>query len=188
MIRKIALLIFLMIILAACCTPPNLGSVSATIRAQEQSNWCWAASGEMVMDYLGVDVSQCQQANQRFNRTDCCTNPGSCNLTGWPEFAANGFAFDVTSNAALSWEQLREQVFCKDTPVAFSWHWPGGGGHMMVAYGYVTLSNVNYVAVYDPLPVNTGTDTTYTYAYYVSSTGHHTHWNDYYNIRLQDGD
>jgi hypothetical protein len=187
MIQKIAILMLLLIILVGCtCNPPNLSSVPLTIRGQEQSNWCWAASGEMIMDYLGVNVSQCQEANERSGRTDCCTNPNGCNFTGWPEFDKFGFTFDRTSSTALTWAQLREQIFCKRTPVAFSWGWPGGGGHMMVAYGYVTLNNVNYVSVFDPLPVNQGTDTIYTYDFWVASPGHHTHWDDFYNIRRQN--
>lgn len=179
----------LALILTACqCDPPTLSSQSVTLRAQENSNWCWAASGEMVMDFLGGDVSQCQQANQRLSRSDCCNSPlpGGCNTTGWPEFTANGYSFDRTSNAPLSWDDVRDQIHCEEKPFAFSWHWPGGGGHMMVVYGYVTVGGVNYVSIYDPLPVNVGTDTIYTYDYYNTSPGHHTHWDDFYNVTEED--
>ncbi len=186
---KVLAIAGLTLILGACaCRPPLLSSQSVTLRAQEHSNWCWAASGEMVMDFLGVDVSQCQQANQRLGRNDCCNNPfpNDCNKTGWPEFSANGFKFDRTNDAPLSWDEVRSQIHCKEKPFAFSWHWPGGGGHMMVVYGYVTINDVNYVSVYDPLPVGIGTDVIYTYDYYDESPGHHTHWDDFYNVTLEE--
>lgn len=89
---------------------------------------------------------------------------------------------------ALTFSQIKSQIYCKKKPVAFSWHWPGGGGHMMVVKGYFTVNGVQYVDVNDPEPytdLNTltgGTETVMTYADYVSRTGDHTHWNDYYNI------
>jgi hypothetical protein len=156
--------------------------------------WCWAASGQMIMDYLGHGVAQCTQANNRFGRTDCpCGQCGSnpdatpaCVQGGWPEFDKYGFTFKTTSDAPLTWEALRAQLSnesgCKKTPIAFSWHWPGGGGHMMVAKGYVSLAGVNYVTILDPLSPCTGDERIITYDAYNAVSGDHTHWNDYYDI------
>lgn len=174
--------------LAGCaCNPDPIGTQSGvTLRAQETSMWCWAASGEMCMDFLGTDVSQCDQANKRFNRTDCCTTPGNCVTGGWPEFDKYGFTFQRTSNTALTWAQLREQIFCKKKPVAFAWHWPGGGGHMMVAYGYAEVGGQQWVYYRDPWPPNTGNGTAVIpYAQWVTDPGDHTHWDDFYDITKQ---
>lgn len=59
------------------CTPAPTESLNVTLHPQETGMWCWAASGQMVMDYLGHDVAQCVQANNRFSRTDCCQG-GPC--------------------------------------------------------------------------------------------------------------
>ena len=56
----------LAIIYASCCNPGIIGSQPVTLRPQETNMWCWAASGQMVMDFLGNNVSQCVQANNRF--------------------------------------------------------------------------------------------------------------------------
>lgn len=175
--------------LSACCNPPLVATVDVPTLPQQASNWCWAASGQMTMRYFGHDVAQCTEANNRFGLTTCCrNNSGSCNNGGWPEYEKYHFTADQTSNAALSWEQVRSQIYCARKPVAFSWHWPGGGGHMMVLKGYLVVNNVKYVDVNDPLPftnletITGGTETIMTYDFYVSATGHHTHWNDYYNI------
>ena len=50
------------------CTPEPLASQAVSLRGQETPVWCWAASGEMCMDFLGTDVSQCDEANKRFGR------------------------------------------------------------------------------------------------------------------------
>jgi hypothetical protein len=147
----------------------------------------------MVMDFLGNNVAQCTQANNRFGRTDCpctqCTNPVSnppCVIGGWPEFGKYNFTFKRTSNTPLSWDQLRKELseskYCGKRPVAFSWHWSGGGGHMMVATGYVTVAGTNYVSISDPWVPCTGDARIITYAAYVSGSGY-THWDDFYQIR-----
>jgi hypothetical protein len=187
MIRRAALLVLLAITAAGCaCTPPDQKLLAVQLRAQETNMWCWAASGQMVMEFLGHNVSQGVEANNRFGRTDC-TNapvPSPCINGGWPEFDKYGFTFSRTSNTALTWAEVRTQIGCQNKPFAFSWHWPGGGGHMMVAMGYKTVGGVNYVEVNDPWPPNVGTSggaAIQTYSYFVSATGH-THWDDFYNV------
>lgn len=145
--------------------------------------WCWAASGEMVMDFLGTNVSQCDEANKRFGRTDCCNSsvPSACVNGGWPEFDKYNFTFATTSDAPLSWDQVKDQIYCKKKPFAYSWHWTGGGGHMMVAIGYVTINGTNYVSINDPWAPNVGDQRVMTYAAYVDGSGY-THWNDYYDV------
>ena len=162
--------------------------------------WCWAASGQMVMHYLGNNVSQCVQANNRFNRTDCCNidlcppptettcpTPGyhPCACGGWPEFGKFGFNFKTTSSAALTWDQIRDQIsrgqYCEGTPFCFTWKWNGGGGHMMVAMGYKTAGGVNFVEVMDPWSPCVGDHKFITYNAYVSGATY-THWDDYYDV------
>ena len=174
--------------LSACCNPPLVATLDVPTLPQQASLWCWAASGQMTMRFLGHDVAQCDEANKRFGLTTCCTdNSGSCNNGGWPEYEKYNFSADQTSDTALTWGALQSQIYCRKKPVAFSWHWPRGGGHMMVAKGYLTLDGVRYVDINDPEPYTNlstltgGTERIITYDRYVSDTGH-THWNDYYNI------
>lgn len=173
-----------LLLLSSCCTPNALiGSQAIPLRAQETNMWCWAASGEMAMDFLGTNVTQCDQANKRFGRNDCCnsTVPTACINGGWPEFDKYNFTFSRTSNAALSWSALKKQIYCLRKPVPYSWHWNSGGGHMMVVTGYAELNGTRYVSVNNPLPVDVGAQYFLTYDAYVSGPGY-THWDDFYNI------
>jgi len=183
----------LLVFLTSCCNPSLVATVDVPTLAQQASNWCWAASGQMTMRYLGHDVSQCTEANNRFGLTTCCqNNSGSCNNGGWPEYEKYGFTATQTSDAALTWKKVQSEIYCAKRPIAFSWHWPGGGGHMMVLKGYLVVNNVKYVDVNDPEPytnlqtLDGGTETIMTYDRYVSDTDH-THWNDYYNITYKGG-
>lgn len=148
---------------------------------QQVNNWCWAASGQMIMSYLGGYMSQCEQANERFNRNDCCNTPtpGACDVGGWPEFDKYGFSFDT--GGALSWTDLKAQIDTRLTPFAFSWHWDGGGGHMMVVTGYKVINGQNWVTINDPWAPNEGDQRTILYSDYVDGSGYY-HWTDYYNV------
>lgn len=135
------------------------------------------------MQFLGTNVTQCDEANKRFGFSNCCNTPtpGQCVQGGWPEFNKYGFTFKTTSNAPLSWVQVKDQIFCKKKPFAFSWHWNGGGGHMMVLKSYYLSPNQQMVTINDPWPPNVGDLKVMTYQAYVAGPGY-THWNDYYDV------
>ena len=52
-------------------------SLAVPLIDQEGANWCWAASCQMVMAFLGDTVPQWVQANSQFVRRDCCPAPGA---------------------------------------------------------------------------------------------------------------
>lgn len=168
------------------CTPPAAASLPITLVPQELSQWCWAASGQMVMKNLQTEVTQCGQANDRFHLDDCCpstTANDTCNTGGWPEFEKHQIRYQKTPGIAVSWSELQKQIGCSKQPVAFSWKWAGGGGHMMVAVGYVHANDgTNLVEVDDPWEPNKGSHYFLTYAEFVSAPDHHDHWDDYYNF------
>ncbi|HVG62326.1 MAG TPA: papain-like cysteine protease family protein [Hyalangium sp.] len=173
-----------LVFLMTAASVASAGSLPVPLEPQQTSMWCWAASGSMIMHYLGASrVTQCDEANRRFNRTDCCNSPtpSACVVGGWPEFQKYGFTFNTTNNTALSWSSLVSEINA-NRPVAFSWGWTGGGGHMMVAKGYTVTRTDNLVDVNDPWAPNVGDTYFISYSEYVSGSDH-VHWDDYYNIR-----
>jgi hypothetical protein len=57
---------------------------------------------------------------------------------------------------------------------------------MMVAKGFAIRNGTRYVSILDPWPPNIGDPRDITYESYVSGPNH-THWNDYYQVRLTAG-
>ncbi len=166
-------------------------TLNVPLLPQLTSMWCWAASAQMVMKYMGHDVTQCKQANHALNRTDCCNSPipNACVKGGWPEFPVWKFASQTTSwGIALTFSQLVAQIDA-NKPFCFSWGWQGGGGHMMVVRGYsssiIVFSGSGNQMVYinDPWAPNQGNTRWITYADFVAKAGDHVHWLDYYNIK-----
>ena len=159
----------------------HAGSLPVPLEPQQTQLWCWAASASMIMHYLGASsVSQCDEANRRLDRTDCCNSPvpAACVMEGWPEFEKYGFS--ATTSGALSWSSLVNEIN-NNRPVVFSWGWTGGGGHLMVARGYTSTRTDNLVDVNDPWGPNVGDQYLLSYSEYVSGSDH-VHWTDFYNI------
>jgi hypothetical protein len=178
-------------------------SLPVMLHPQETDNWCWAACGQMIMEYLGIKVSQCEQANNRYRHTDCCNSDSSsaagnllrgdytnfnsdCAQPGWPEFEKYGFTYKRRSKAPLTWKELKIQLSDgpngKGKPFAFSWQWNKGGGHMMIAKGFATIDGENYVIIIDPWPPNLGDEVIITYSAFVDMMGSYTHWDDFFDI------
>jgi hypothetical protein len=157
---------------------------------QTTSMWCWAASGEMTMKFLGRDITQCDQGNYATSNTNCCVaeqcpNPNeqsTCVQGGWPDYQHWQFDAEQTEDQALSWAELTGELLAK-RPVAFSWRYEGGGGHMMVAHGFLTVNGENKVRVLNPWPPCEGTTIVIAYDDFVARAGEYTHWNDFYDIQ-----
>ena len=181
----------------AACSPNVETILSLTTYAQETSEWCWAASGETIMADLGHGVAQSQLAHDDMDpKSEACSSTfcdkppaigDPCVHSGWPDFEKHGFSSQHTTSAALTWDEIKQQLSdapnCGHTPFAMTWKWPGGGGHMMVVKGYSEVDGEKYVYVFDPWWPCVGAEVKMPYDYYVQEAGHHTHWNDYYGVR-----
>jgi hypothetical protein len=175
---------------------PSSSSLGVTLFPQETSMWCWAASAQMIVTFLGRPVTQCAQASARFKPLQCpcnlCQSPvaTACDQPGWPDFDSLGFHALRTSGAPLSWEQLTQQLCsvpgCRNAPLAFSWQYEGGGGHMMVAKGYsVSPSGGRFVEILNPMAEDepcVGAEDLIPYDTYRAVPGRHSHWDDFYDI------
>lgn len=165
----------LAVLLSSCCTPPKLSSVGVQLVPQHRDWWCWAATTEMITDYYGQAVDQCQSANfVHGTPPDCCTGcTGNCGCwgSGWGATIGDiqnnwnhwGYTYSYLSSE-LTWDDLKETIattrYCDRSPIQAVWWWTGGGGHVVTIYGYVELAGGNYVAYYNPLPEDCHRDAT----------------------------
>jgi hypothetical protein len=188
-----------------CCIPYSHEKLMVDPYPQRTSVWCWAASAQMVMNYLGHNINQCEQVNDDLRQNNlvqganCCTNPTPqiCFQTGWPQFGNYGFKYNTTKDSALTWANVKKQLSggpcCRKRPFCCTWYWLAddgtfsGGGHMMVVIGYKTFQNSKYVHILDPAPVDEGTYRLLPYKQYVSGNDH-AHWDDFYDIEYIGGD
>jgi hypothetical protein len=75
-------------IVLLCSASPALAqsaNVPVPLINQNTNQWCWLASAQMVLAYLGVSVpQQCVMLEQGYNLPygSCCGNPDSCAIPG----------------------------------------------------------------------------------------------------------
>jgi hypothetical protein len=154
-------------------------TLSLRYSPQAGSYWCWAASGQMVMELLGVEqkeACQCRQAEQVLGVAGCCATPGSCVPSGdvasrcdearWPAFVERpdlyGFDYKTTCDGLpnrqdddacdarpLGWLALSAEI-CAGRPVLAAFRPRGSArGHMVVVKGF-SIHGGRRVLVVDP--------------------------------------
>src|SRR5437660_1710683 len=79
--------------------PPGRWTLPVTLHAQETQVWCWAATGQMTMEFLGKPISQGEQANHVLGRNDCGRHPcpPECVKGGSVVLSPFGFTFESSS-------------------------------------------------------------------------------------------
>jgi hypothetical protein len=188
---KICLVTCGLLFVSACCRPEISGNVPNTLRPQQTNNWCWAATTQMLSQHLGIAVNQCDLANHRFGKTNCCdlqnennTCPKTddCNTPGWLELDFAGVKFEETGTAR-AWTDMRKQLYCKKKPMGYAYGTPGVVGHVLVIKGYITLGGTEYLILNDPWSPCSGAERIITYAEYADPAGTATHWNTWFNIQ-----
>jgi hypothetical protein len=141
-------------------------TLSLRYAPQAGRSWCWAASGQMVMELLGERASracQCRQAEAVLGAGGCCARagacapasevPAACDVARWPAFVeaprAFAFAYRTTcddlprrqDDAACDvrptgWRELTVEI-CAGRPVIASFRSPGSDvGHTLVVKGF----------------------------------------------------
>ena len=118
-------------------------------QAGHASNWCWAASGQMIMELLGEEPAracQCRQAEEVLGVQGCCVTssscvpaddvPSRCDEPRWPAFVERpehySFRYQTTCDGLplrqddeacdgkpLGWRELTDEI-CGGRPVIAS--------------------------------------------------------------------
>lgn len=123
-----------------------------TMQAQQQNQWCWAASGTTIAVYLNHSVNQntfCNLAKGRNTNYSC---PNSQGTLGDVQNAFYQLGFSNSGNylnGTVSYSALQSQIG-SNHPLETRIQWQSGGGHMHVLYGYDTAQST--VSFGDPWP------------------------------------
>lgn len=142
--------------------------LSITMQAQENSNWCWAASGNTVAAFFGYSYSQNQFCNLAFQRAINSSCPDSQATLGDDQTAFNAIGLNSGYYFAgyLSYSSVVNEIDAI-RPIITRIQWQSGGGHMMVIYGYDKSQSWVYWG--NPWPSSTRYNWG-TWSYYVSNS------------------
>lgn len=110
---------------------------------QEQSNWCWAASTEMVADYFGANATQTDIVRY--------VKGSVVNETGTVYDIQKGLShYNISSTpvlSSLSFQTIVNQINNGQPQVAII-RWASGGGHAYVIRGYYEDTSASKQDVY----------------------------------------
>ncbi|WP_371498839.1 C39 family peptidase [Kitasatospora sp. NBC_00374] len=142
-------------------------TLDITMQQQQQTNWCWAGSGNTVAAYFGHNYSQNQFCNAAFNRSINSTCPNNQATLGNVQTALNWIGINPGSYVTgyLRYTTVQSEIDA-DRPVETRIQWSSGGGHMQLIYGYDTADNWVYWG--DPWPSSSRYNWA-DYWYYVSN-------------------
>lgn len=127
--------------------------LNITMQQQQQTNWCWAASGNTIATWFGYDYSQNQFCNAAFGRATGSACPNSQATLGDVQNGLDRVGINPGSYVTgyLRYSTVQAEVDA-DRPIETRIQWSSGGGHMHVLYGYDTGNNWVYWG--DPWPSN----------------------------------
>ena len=128
--------------------------LAVTEQHQQQTEWCWDATTVSIHGFYDPDSTwtQCQFANAKLGRTDCCTNGSSnaCNQPNWSDQALDLLGnFVRTQNGTMVIGDVQTQIDA-GRPISVATYWSGGGGHNPAVVGYRTDPAGDWLAIVDP--------------------------------------
>ncbi|MFF2806878.1 papain-like cysteine protease family protein [Streptomyces sp. NPDC058000] len=125
--------------------PQAANRLDITMQAQENTNWCWAASGNTIATWYGRKYSQNQFCNAAFNRQQGSTCPNNQATLGNVQNALDWMGINSGSYVTgwLRYSTVQSEINAK-RPIESRIQWSSGGGHMHVIYGYDASRNWVY--------------------------------------------
>lgn len=138
------------------------GVLPVPLRFQEQTNWCWAATSQGILNYFGNNPTQCQIVNWALSRSDCCRTPlpAGCNVANsLYATPSNGSIQGILQNFGLIASTGQASVLNATTtitemnaghPFVMRWGWTAGGGHFLTTKGFIGSNNNGLMHINDP--------------------------------------
>lgn len=155
----VVLFIFIMTLAVSnLCVASGPVVVNVPSKTQLESNWCWAATSQSILEFYSHRHMQCTivnwaRAQNEWGSADCCDNPSSskCNKTntlhgddGSVDEILLHYGVDSDYDGSpLSYDEVVTQINT-GRPFLMRWGWTSGGGHALIGYGYYG-SNMYYM-------------------------------------------
>jgi hypothetical protein len=121
----------------------------------DESEWCWAACGQMLGSYFESQViEQCTFATAALSGPDCCNDRGGCNAP--IPMGDMSKVFNVIGKTSslvpsdISFAEMEAEMMAK-RPVQVGFKWGDGGGHVALVCGTSLQGDDQQVYVNDPI-------------------------------------
>lgn len=133
--RLLAIVIIAVLMASGITVNATTHTLNMVERRQEYSNWCWAATTLMIIDYLGTWSPLPSQTDIVTTVKGSAVNEGATyqdmtNALSWYMVA------NTPRSGILSFAEVKEMLSGWYSPIETSIGWVGGGGHAQIIYGY----------------------------------------------------
>ncbi|AKG34994.1 papain-like cysteine protease family protein [Paenibacillus durus] len=146
----------------------GLAAIGAGIQKQEQTNWCWAAVSQGILNYYGKSVTQTDFVKKV--KGAAVNNPASD-----AEVKSGLSSYGISSTQitwALSYTNVVAEIADNKHPIYAGWSWTSGGGHALLIKGIDNshlTDSTDWVYYLDPAD---GSLNKASYSWVVNGTGH----------------
>ena len=123
--------------------------INVTKYSQEMSNWCWAASAQMLGKYYtGTKTSQASIV--QYVKGSSSSNTAAVDSeTRLAISYAVGSSYLVTASGVKNYSTLENKIYNQEKPFAIRIRWASGGGHIFVVSG-VNGAVADYLHLINP--------------------------------------
>lgn len=140
-------ILFLMLAMTANALAATLDVDRVT---QAKTNWCWAASSEMIGTYHNSSSSRTQWDIVKYIKGSSYPNEGgtTSDITKGIKYVSMD-TVTYQSGSVASWSTHTTQI-SNGNPIAVWVDWTNGGAHLVVCAGTKTTSGTDYLYIIDP--------------------------------------
>lgn len=153
-IHFLSVLLALVLVFSTTITA-SAATLDVTRVKQAKTNWCWAATSQMIGNYMNSSSNRTQWDVVAYVKNSSYPNTGgtTSDIKKGIKYASND-AVTYTSGSTRSWASHTSDI---DTgnPIGVWMNWDNGGAHALVCAGTKTSSGSNYLYIIDPWEDNT---------------------------------
>ncbi|MED1803018.1 papain-like cysteine protease family protein [Brevibacillus porteri] len=134
----------IMAVVSPVSASSNFVSLGVKNVKQSQTNWCWAATSQSVLDYYNIFSIQDGIVKVVKGKV--------VNRTATVDEVQEGlreYGLDSSATGSLSFSELKSELNADD-PVLAGIQYKDGGGHMVVIDGYEEDGRSKYIEYMDP--------------------------------------
>lgn len=157
--RKFSILTLMLTLVITFSTTTTVFAATLDVERvkQAKTNWCWAATSEMIGTYQNGDSSRTQWDIVKYLKGSSYPNKGGTvsDIKKAIKYSSKDLV-TYTSGSTLSWSKHTSNIN-NSNPIAMWIDWNSGGAHAVVCAGTKTSSGNNYLYVLDPWENTTST-------------------------------
>lgn len=148
--RRFSALLLTLVLAFSTAVTASAATLDVTRVKQAKTKWCWAATSQMIGNYMNSGSSRTQWDVVAHIKGSDYPNVGgsTSDIKNGIKYASND-TVTYTSGSTLSWSSHTSNID-SGNPIGVWMNWDDGRAHALVCAGTKTTSGNNYLYIIDP--------------------------------------